>query len=92
MSGNPPIRYGRGHYGNVILRSWFGSAQVEVVQADPSTLISSALLNEIRRGEANPSVTVDGSVLTIRGSNRTVIYRIVEHLPHLNAYLLEWPD
>ncbi|HEV8653144.1 MAG TPA: hypothetical protein VG276_28060 [Actinomycetes bacterium] len=78
-------------YGDLILRGW-RHQRPEVIQADPRTLIVDELLEEIRQGKARPWVTLDGEVLTIRGSNRTVIYRIGEHLEDYRCHVLEWPD
>jgi hypothetical protein len=36
--------------------------------------------------------TLNGDVLTIRGVNRTVIYRIGHYLPDQRVYEAEWPD
>jgi hypothetical protein len=35
---------------------------------------------------------MEGWLLTVKGGNRTVLYRIGELLPHLEAYAAEWPD
>jgi hypothetical protein len=36
--------------------------------------------------------TYTGAVLRIEGVNRTVVYRITEYVPRVNAYIGEWPD
>lgn len=33
-----------------------------------------------------------GAVLKIYGTNRTVVYRIVEYVPRVRGYIAEWPD
>jgi hypothetical protein len=33
-----------------------------------------------------------GDVVTLRGVNRTVIYRITGHVPAVHGYIGEWPD
>lgn len=60
--------------------------------ADPVAWISAEILDEIRSGNYHPDVTVDGDLLTIRGSNRTVIYRIGEKDFGRLRYLMAWPD
>lgn len=82
--------------GEVILRgSYLRSGaldELEIIEAAPRALISDELLEEIREGKVSPGITVDGDVLTIRGVNRTVIYRIMGKDPQRHAYILEWPD
>jgi len=77
--------------GDCIVRR-FGDVHLEVLHADPRTLIAKVLLDEIRAGGAHPAVSLVGDVLTIRASNRTVIYRLGEYLPESGCYRAEWPD
>jgi hypothetical protein len=91
QSGYGPVILDGRHYGDVILRGWWGG-EVEIVRADPLTLISDVLLDEIRAGTTSEGIELEGDVLRIRATNRTVIYRIVEHRPDLRAHVLEWPD
>lgn len=69
-----------------------GRHGVDIVQADPRIRVSADLLDEIRAGECGPCVTLNGDVLRIQGSNRQVVYRIGDKVPHLDAYEAEWPD
>ena len=89
-------------YGDVIVRGldWADDGRyrcIEILEAAPRTLVDDEVLNDIREGR-NPwdHVTLDGDVLTIRGTNRTVVYRIVGHHPDwLNrphTWVMEWPD
>ena len=66
---------------------------LDVVRADPRVLISEDLVNAFRVGELQPAVSLDGNdVLRIRVNNRTVIYRLVEHVPAWRAWIAEKPD
>ena len=88
-------------YGDVIIRGldWADGRYrcIEILEAAPRTLIDDALLNDIRGG-CNPSdhATLDGDILTIRATNRTVIYRIVgrhpDRLNHPHEWVMEWPN
>lgn len=67
-------------------------------QADPRILISEQLLESIAR-HAPTQVCVEsddgkviGSLLTIRGVNREVVYRITAYLPRVRGYIGEQPD
>lgn len=64
---------------------------IHIDQADSRILVSERLLDEIRYG-CNPHVILDGDVMKIHGTNRTVIYRIGEKVPNMLAYYAEWPD
>ncbi|WP_433520125.1 hypothetical protein ACQP2T_63335 (plasmid) [Nonomuraea sp. CA-143628] len=55
-------------------------------------MVSAELLDEWRRGEGDPEVTVNSDVIRIEASNRTVIYRIGEKVPDMYAFFAEWPD
>jgi hypothetical protein len=65
---------------------------VHVDKADPQIVIASRLLDDIRNGWYQQWTSLDGDVLKIHGINRTVIYRIGEKVPDLDAYYAEWPD
>ena len=72
--------------------------QLRIDHADPVIRITPELLADIPRPPSEWPVTFDGTVLRIRGVNRTVIYRIREILEpvpgHLGCwdYIGEWPD
>ena len=82
-------------YGDVVLQRHYDPDELHVVEAAPRTLISGEMLDDIALG-ASPYASLDGNVLTIRATNRTVVYRIVGHHPdRLNrpdVYVAEWPD
>jgi len=80
---------------------------VRIDHADPRILISAELLYGITdvlkpppgvslRWPSPPPASgrflFNGAVLTIRGVNRTVIYRITEYVPRVRGYIGEWPD
>jgi hypothetical protein len=80
---------------------WSG---LRINRADPRILIAAELLYE---AFVNPTAGVSlatppedrngtpywrGAVLTIRGVNQTVIYRIGEYVPGVRCYEAEWPD
>ncbi|MEO3856212.1 hypothetical protein [Acrocarpospora sp. B8E8] len=82
-------------YGNcVVAQNFDGTLTVE--RADPRILISAELLNIVRNLDRvdwmHPGVALVGDVLTIDGSNQTVVYRIGEKVPDRYAYYAEWPD
>lgn len=81
--------------GSCHLRTLAGG-RLEVLRADPRIRIAAPVLAEIRAG-SHPSATIghahDGAeVLTIAGSNRTVIYRVGAHDAMTDTYRAEWPD
>lgn len=72
-------------------------ADLYIEHADPRTLISAELLDEIRAGNHHSAVTLDGDLLKIRGVNRTVIYRLSQRIRLIPGsgqivHLAEWPD
>lgn len=82
----------------LILRSHWepgGEVWLEVVHAEPRALFSGVLLRMVRRGEALPYTECSrasiGGVVKIHAHDRTLIYRLVEKLPH-DVYAGEWPD
>lgn len=66
--------------------------RLRVDRADPIIWVSAEIVERVRVNDHHPDVTVDGDLLTIRASNRTVIYRIGEYYPQRHCYLLTWPD
>jgi hypothetical protein len=78
----------------VQMRPWpFRSFEDELLvkHADPRILITEELLDEIANSDGRLASLKD-DVLTIKGSNRRVIYRIGEYVPDRRAYVAEWPD
>jgi hypothetical protein len=71
--------------------------EVIVTRADPVIRISADLLQQVsiqtERGEATHA-TLHGDVLTLRGDNRTVVYRIdyTDWDAADDSYRAEWPD
>ena len=80
--------------------------KLHIDHADPRVLISAELLSEafiapvpgvslntdmVREGP-NGTPFWEGAVMTIRGINRTVIYRITGYVPRVHGYIGEWPD
>ena len=70
---------------------WCGD-ELDILAAGPRVTMTAELVDSFRRGYGHPSVSLDGDVLTIRGTNRTVVYVIGEHLPETDTYRAEWPD
>jgi hypothetical protein len=100
----PPAGLPEGEFWCVRLES--GALRID--RADPRILISAPLLYEIADGgspwatvsrEPPPRDRYDGhgamegALLKIHGDGgRTVLYRIVEYVPRIHAYICEWPD
>jgi hypothetical protein len=61
-------------------------------RADPRITIAEELVSEWRQGNHHPTVSLDGDLLRVQAKNRTVIYRLVEHVPEYHAWIAEWPD
>jgi hypothetical protein len=64
---------------------------VHIEKADPQVMVAAKFLDDVRDGWY-PWTSLDGDVLKIHGTNRTVIYRIGGPVPDLAAYYAEWPD
>jgi hypothetical protein len=62
----------------VVTRLYDRGDRLFVVQADPEVLVSGGLLEEAAAGELHPGVTIQGGVMTISGTNRTVVYELGE--------------
>jgi hypothetical protein len=84
--------------GDCIMTS-LGGGSIRVDHADPRVLISAEVLDNAAdhpddcvRLDLDTCHTYVGSVLKISGVNRRVVYRIVEHVPAVNAYIGQWPD
>jgi hypothetical protein len=62
-------------------------------KADPRVVLAAGFLDHIRSGSpASFGAAIEGDVLRVKASNRTVIYRIAEKTPDGLAYYAEWPD
>jgi hypothetical protein len=80
---------------------WSG---LRINRADPRILIAAELLTATflmsmpgvslapPPDDRNGTPFWRGAVLTIRGVNQTVIYRIGEYVPGVRCYEAEWPD
>ena len=71
--------------------------QLRIDHADPRVLISPELLEEIAANPPGSPATFDGEVLRIRGTNRTVVYRITGRVLNGDNWrdpcvVGEWPD
>jgi hypothetical protein len=73
-----------------------GSLHID--RADPRVLISRELLDSIASGDP-AGIWIEsadgkfiGSLLTIRGVNREVAYRITGYVSAVRGYIGEWPD
>ena len=81
--------------------------RVRIDRADPRVLITATLLEEwlaygtgafvdLRPGpDASPLPGLHGFtgwLVTVRGENQTVVYRVGQKVPHALAYEAEWPD
>jgi hypothetical protein len=67
-------------------------ADLYIDHADPRVLIADEVLAAWRQGDRHPALTLDGDLVKIRARNRTVVYRLVEHVPQWRAWIAEWPD
>lgn len=80
---------------------------VRIAQADPRITVTADLLEELLAYGSGPFAELrpgpgasvmpglqgfTGWLLTIRGENRTVMYRIGRKVPTARAYEAEWPD
>lgn len=68
------------------------TSHLYIVQADPRIKITGYVVDLLRQGDIRPEATLVDDVLTIRGTNRTVIYRLGEYDPLTRTYSAEWPD
>lgn len=69
-----------------------GLGSIRIDRADPVIRVAAELLDDMRRGHHHPDVEVTGDLLTIRGSSRTVVYRVGEYDRERDTYLCHWPD
>jgi hypothetical protein len=67
-------------------------ATIHVVRADPVIRITKELYDVMANGSVHPSVTMEDGIITISGSNRTVIYKVGEFNYELGCYQCHWPD
>jgi hypothetical protein len=81
--------------------------RVRIDRADPRILVAAQLLEDWRTYGTGPFADLrpgpgaavfpglhgfGGWLITIRGENRTVVYRIGRKVPTALAYEAEWPD
>lgn len=66
--------------------------KLRIDRADPLALMSAELLNELGGGNRHPDCVITDQLLILRGSNRTVVYRIGEYDPQRRAYPLTRVD
>lgn len=66
--------------------------KLHIDHADPVVWLAKELLDEIAGPNHHPDVELGDGLLTIRASNRTVVYRIGEYDPLRQRYLCHWPD
>lgn len=69
-------------------------SHLTIEHADPVTYIAFEILEVIRRSQGLDGypASIDGDLLTLTASNRTVIYRLGEYDSQRHAYLMTWPD
>lgn len=68
---------------------------LEIVHADPKIKISTEMMDRFKSGYGHPAVSLVDDVLTIHGTNRTVVYRINGDKSHDGFQWwvhAEWPD
>lgn len=86
----------------MVVGDWFGEglpcptpAHLVIEQADPVVWMAAEILEEIRKGQrldGYPAV-IDGDLITVTASNRTVIYRLTEEYDGpRHSSLCVWPD
>jgi len=81
--------------GECQLRNDFEQGLLYIDRADPRILISDQVIEEWRTGHGlycHPAVTLTLTTVTICAANRTVVYRLTEHVPEWHAWIAEWPD
>lgn len=88
---------GTREYGLILCQHYEGSEEwLEIVSAMPRALFSAELLHEVRTGRRSLDISLDrlevGGLLRVRGRDRTVVYRLVEHNFELDYFIGEWPD
>lgn len=72
--------------------------RLHIDRADPRARLHADLLAELDRGSRSGTLRADvafaDDVLTIRGTNRTVVYRIDrdDYEPASRTYGMQWPD
>jgi hypothetical protein len=66
--------------------------EFSIDRADPKVTIHREVVDGIRRGPHHPDVDLDGDILRIRATNRTVVYQLVLYDRSANCYYAEWPD
>ncbi len=72
--------------------NWSLEVGLQIDHADPQVRISAELLAKLRAGRLRPEIRLDGDLLRIAGTNRTVIYRLGGPTPDGSAYYMAWPD
>jgi hypothetical protein len=73
---------------------------MRIDHADPRILVSAELVDQAAfRVRPDIELSLDhaadghvGALLKIRGTNRTVIYRLAKYIPAVRGYIAEWPD
>jgi hypothetical protein len=84
-------------YGVVLRQHYEGTEEwLEIVSALPRALFSAELIREVRTGRRSLDISLDkpeiGGILRIKGRDRTLVYRLVEHNFELDYFVGEWPD
>ena len=83
-------------YGKRVFDHETGRYTFHVERADPRVWVSRDLLAEIvdAVAESDQWVSLIDDVLTIRATNRTVVYKLdrTQRNPESGAILAEWPD
>jgi hypothetical protein len=87
MSG----RAGFGEFKTTQFTDGDGKVRVDINRADPRVVISAPIVDAARSG-ASPWTSVDGDVLRIEASNRTVAYRLGEYEHERFGYVGERVD
>jgi len=77
------------HYGGLTEDDY-----ITIDQADPVVLISSDMVEELRRDALVPEVELNSDVMTINAANRRAVYRIDfdSFNPLTHCYVMRWPD
>jgi hypothetical protein len=67
-----------------------------IERADPVVWWAAEMFDETRAGQAQHGhcypVSINGDLITVTASNRTVTYRIGEYDAARHSYLCSWPD
>lgn len=71
-----------------------GIGNLYVERADPAITIADRVVDECLAGNHHRAIEVDPflGLIKIRAKNRTVVYRLVQHVPEFEVWVAQWVD